>query len=177
MNYSQQGIILVLYEQIKIHMDDFRKLVEKYYKQNSSESISNGSIEHAKVLAKYLFRVALDKNEEVRITTGSLEKDFYENFTDIIKKILIKKKVSIISENTCANSTFQEAIEESENGSIQVFKPKKNAQIQSLPHFILVGDGAYRLETNDKLKIATASFNRPSVGEFLKSIFQAIEKT
>jgi len=158
-------------------MDDFRKLVKKHYRQNSSESISNGSIEHAKVLAKYLFRFANEENKEVRITTGSLEKDFYENFTEIIQKILHNNKVLIISENTCDTSTFKEAVTASKNGSIQVFKPEKNAQIQSLPHFILVGDSAYRLETNDKLKIATASFNRPSVGEFLKSIFQAIYKT
>ncbi|MBA5249834.1 MAG: hypothetical protein FE834_09975 [Gammaproteobacteria bacterium] len=153
-------------------MDDFKKLVETHYKRNSSETISNGSVKHAKVLVEYLFRLAEEKGKNVSIVTGSLEKSFYETFTEAIEKILKNNTVSIISENAWDDSSFASAIKKSEKGFIKIFKP--NEEIQSPPHFILVGNSAYRLETDDKLKIATASFNRPAIGEFLELIFKEL---
>jgi hypothetical protein len=63
----------------------------------------------------------------------------------------------------------QKEIEKSANGTIKIIS--KDDKVTSLPHFILVGDCAYRLETDDRLKLATASFNRPSIGQFLSDIF------
>jgi hypothetical protein len=149
-------------------MNDFEKLVKKYYEDNSNEQISNGSMDHAKILVRYLFLRAKSKGEDVKIITGTLEKDFYNLFTPSIKDILNNNKVSIISENTCVDSAFKQAILNSSNGSI-----RENSTV-SLPHFILVGDGAYRLETDDNLKLATASFNRPNIGKFLLDIFNSV---
>jgi hypothetical protein len=39
-------------------MHNFEDIVKKCYQKNSDEEISNGSIEHAKILANYLFRYA-----------------------------------------------------------------------------------------------------------------------
>lgn len=153
-------------------MKDFEDIVKKHY-PNSSESISNGSLEHAKILAKYLFRYAKEKNQDIRIITGVLEKDFYELFSTIIKEILINNKVSIISEKNYQESKFIDEINNSKNGNIKVISESDN--IESLPHFILVGDCAYRLETDDNLKLATASFNRPGVGMFLLDIFNRVK--
>lgn len=148
-------------------MNDFEKLVKKYYDNNSNEQISNGSMEHAKILVGYLFLYAKEKSKNVKIITGTLEKDFYNLFTPSIKDILNNNKVSIISENTCVDSDFKRAIEDSSNGSI--IENNKN----SLPHFILVGNAAYRLETDDNIKLAIASFNRPNIGKFLLEIFNS----
>lgn len=153
-------------------MRDFENTVKKHY-PNSSESISNGSLEHAKILAKYLFRYAKENSQDIKIITGALEKDFYELFSTTINEILINNQVSIISENSYQKSKFADEINNSSNGSIKVID--KNDNIESLPHFILVGDCAYRLETDDNLKLATASFNRPGVGKFLLDIFNRVK--
>lgn len=153
-------------------MKDFEDIVKKHY-PNSSETISNGSLEHAKILAKYLFLYAKEKGQDVRIITGVLDKDFYRIFSTTIKEILINNKVSIISENNYCESEFSNAVNNSDNGSIKVIS--KHDKIESLPHFILVGDCAYRLETDDNLKLAIASFNRPGVGKFLLDIFNRIQ--
>ncbi len=153
-------------------MKDFENTVKKHY-PNSNETISNGSLEHAKILAKYLFRYAKEKGQDIRIITGVLDKDFYELFSVTIKEILINNKVSIISEKQYQKSNFADEINSSKNGNIRVIA--KSDKIKSLPHFILVGECAYRLETNDNLKLATASFNRPGVGNFLLDIFNRVK--
>jgi hypothetical protein len=150
---------------MKKKMNDFEKLVKKYYDNNSDEQISNGSMKHAKILVKYLFLYAKKTGKDVKIITGTLEKDFYNLFTESIKDILNNNKVSIISENACEDSVFKQTVLNSSNGSIA------ENNTNSLPHFILVGNATYRLETDDNLKLATASFNRPNIGKFLLDIF------
>lgn len=150
-------------------MNDFEKLVHKYYNSNSDELISNGSIEHATILAKYLFLSAEKMENDVKIITGSLDKDFYAKFAEPIKRILKNNTVSIISEKPYEQSDFSQAILDSNNGNIKTLSKKD--KITSLPHFILIGDSSYRLETDDNLKLAQASFNRPNVGKFLLAIF------
>lgn len=153
-------------------MSDFEKLVKKHYEKNSNEQISNGSMDHAKILAQYLFICAKEKRRDIKIITGTLEKNFYEIFAEPIQDVLKNNTVSIISEKPCENSSFKSAVENSNNGSIKVIKQSDNTT--SLPHFILIGDSAYRLETDDNLKLATASFNRPNVGKFLLKIFNRV---
>lgn len=154
-------------------MEDFENTVKRNY-PNSSESISNGSLEHAKILAKYLFRYAKEKGKDIRIITGVLDKDFYDIFSTTIKEILVSNKVLIISENNHQNGEFSKEIINSKNGNIKVLYKKYGIK-SSLPHFILVDDCAYRLETDDNLKLATASFNRPGVGKFLLDIFNRVK--
>jgi hypothetical protein len=150
-------------------MHNFEDIVKRCYQKNSDEEISNGSIKHAKILADYLFRYAKEKNKDIKIVTGSLDGGFYNNFSDIVKEILTKNKVSIISEKPYEDSSFSQEIKKSANGTIKIIS--KDDKVTSLPHFILIGDCAYRLETDDRLKLATASFNRPSIGQFLSDIF------
>ncbi|VVH62146.1 hypothetical protein BSPWISOX_2041 [uncultured Gammaproteobacteria bacterium] len=150
-------------------MHNFEDIVKRCYQKNSDEEISNGSIKHAKILADYLFRYAKEKNKDIKIVTGSLDGGFYNNFSDIVKEILTKNKVSIISEKPYEDSSFSQEIKKSANGTIKIIG--KDDKVTSLPHFILIGDCAYRLETDDRLKLATASFNRPSIGQFLSDIF------
>lgn len=149
----------------------FESRVERYY-PNSDDNISNGSIEHAKVLVAYLFRYAIEKGQDVRMVTGHLEKTFYELFTPLIENILKHNKVSIISERNYDSSSFSDAIISADKGEIKIIGENNN--IKHPPHFILVGEQSYRLETDDNLKLATASFNDPNIGKYLLGVFNRI---
>lgn len=154
-------------------MKDYEKLVYKHFISSSSAEIDNGSIDHAKVVVEYLFRLAGKKGLSVKIVTDCLEKEFYDAFAGPIKEILNTNKVSIISLNEPEEGSFKEIVSSSGNGSIKI----ANEEYEALPNFILIGDSAYRLETNHLFKKAKASFNRKHKGQFLNSIFHDIETT
>ncbi|VVM20818.1 hypothetical protein BSPWISOXPB_8435 [uncultured Gammaproteobacteria bacterium] len=67
-------------------MHNFEDIVKRCYQKNSDEEISNGSIEHAKILADYLFRYAKEKNKDIKIVTGSLDGGFITIFLILLKK-------------------------------------------------------------------------------------------
>ena len=142
---------------------EFQNIVRRHY-SNSNEHISNGSIGNAKVLVNYLFRYSLEKKQDVKIITGSLKEELYSPFTNLIKEILEKNEVKVISETGYKTNGFFNKIKNSINGDIKILNKK-------LPHFSLVGKRAYRLETNDEIKLAIGSFNRSPVGEHLSEIF------
>jgi hypothetical protein len=50
-------------------MHNFEDIVKRCYQKNSDEEISNGSIEHAKILADYLFRYAKEKNKDITLSS------------------------------------------------------------------------------------------------------------
>ena len=84
---------------------EFQNIVMRHY-PNSNEHISNGSIENAKVLVNYLFHYSLEKKQDVKIITGSLKEELYSPFTNLIKGILKKNKVKVISETGYKTNGF-----------------------------------------------------------------------
>jgi hypothetical protein len=154
-------------------MDTYEKLIKKHYESLSSEELDNGSIEHAKILVKYLFELALAKQKDVKIISGCLNGAFYNTFADYAKNILNNgNSISLISIKKPEAGSFKNTLEHSDNASIVV----ADSKVDSLPHFILVGDSAYRFENDDILCTAKASFNKPSMGKFLNFLFDDIHK-
>lgn len=153
-------------------MNEFEKIVKKHYENLIPGEIDNGSIEHAKVLVKYLFKLAESKNvQDVKIVTGCLDNNFYSGFVDSAKKILKHSKISIISHNDCEEGEFKKVVNDSDKGEIYIV----DDNVKSLPHFILIGDSAYRFENDDILKTAKASFNGESIAQFLNLLFDDIK--
>lgn len=147
---------------------EFEKLVEKNYKGRTTERISNGSLEHAKILVKYLFRLAIEEKQDVKIMTGSLQADFYDNFSAEAKNLLNQgNRISVISLCQPKCGRFFDAVKENPRGSIAIAGEK----MESIPHFVLVGNSAYRLETDDYRKSAIGVFNNTDVGSFLAEMF------
>lgn len=153
-------------------MKEYREIVEEYYNSNSSNEIDNGSIEHAKVVVEFLFKKAEEQKKDVKIVTGRLDGDFYSKFVASAKNILKNNTISIISHEECHDSEFKDAVMASDNGSLLV----ANTKFKSLPHFILIGNNAYRFENDDILKTAKASFNKKSFATFLDQLFLILKK-
>lgn len=151
---------------------EFSKLVKYCRESLSNKLIYNASIEHAKELVKNLIEVAGERKEDIRIVTGHLHKDFYENLCDTIQDTLkkgVKVQLAVLNPDTnLTGHRFSDLIRD--NGG-EVFKAKEEIKF---PHFVLVHDNRYRLETDHEQTKAVACFNDPRIGNFLKRHFHEI---
>lgn len=158
--------------------DDFFEFVEKKRKEKSTELIYNASIDHATVLMQQLFQVAIDEKKDVKIISGDLKNEFYEKLiVDIDKVFDAGCKVSLIilnsNNNNLDNNAFANACKNNKNGML---KQQTNDQIVC-PHFMLVGNEAFRLETDHEQSKATACFMNQEIGSILDKSFDEVLKT
>ena len=79
--------------------------------------------------------------------------------------------ISIISKDKCDSGDFFNTVSGSRKSNIIFVEDK----MKSIPHFILVGDSAYRLEKDDVSKTAIGVFNNQGVGSFLDSLFNDVK--
>lgn len=157
-------------------MGDYDKLIQEHYKSLSSKEFENGSVEHAKILVKYLFKMALSKKLDMKMISGCLNGEFYDNFTESAKKLLAGgNRISLISVKSPDEGSFKDVLKSDNSGNASIIVA--DDKVDSLPHFILVGDSAYRFENSDILCTAQASFNKPSMGKFLNFLFEDIRKS
>ncbi len=152
-------------------MTEFKLLVERCFEKEIDRDIENSAFEHAEILAKNLFKAAKKYKEDVYIVSGLLNKRFYEPLTSSVKDVLTQQKVKVIvlDKADLKNHDFANAIVESPNGELYQAKGK----YEIIPHFILVGNKRYRLETDHAKTIAVGNFNNISIGELLHKAFQS----
>lgn len=156
--------------------DDFVELVEKSREKKSSQTIYNASIEHAEVLLKNLFKVAIDNKKDVKIVSGNLNDDFYKKLVDDARKAFEKGcKVSLIVLNQkvdLKDNAFANAVKN--NASGEVLQQTKSTTC-FLPHFMLVGKDAFRIEKDHEQTKAIASFNDQEIGTVLYESFEELK--
>lgn len=151
----------------------YREKVKKHYQEKKIIEFDNSSTAHAEIVTEYLFKYAIENQEDIKIFTGNLKASFYNNFSQQAKTLLKKNKISIVCEKKCEHSSLKTLIENNNNGEILNINAQENTGIS---HFILAGDSAYRDEKSDILKTADASFNGRIRGSFLSALFNAIKK-
>lgn len=153
-------------------LSEFSKIVADCRKKESTKIIHNASYEHARELFINLIDEARVRKEDVLITSGNLNPDFYGVLIDDTKEAIkggVKVKLAVlnpsadIKNNPFANMVLKE-------GGV-VYKAKGEMKY---PHFILVGDKRFRLELDHEQTKAIACFNNPGIGKFLKDNFEAI---
>lgn len=153
-------------------MTAFENLVKDCFEGELNRDIENSAFEHAEILAIYLLKAAKKFSEDVRIVSGSLNTNFYEQLIPLIQDILNKRKVKVIVADCdvdLANNKFAELIETSPNGKLY-YNANKHIKI---PHFILVGKNKYRFETNHASTKAVGNFNNYRIGELLYDAFES----
>lgn len=150
-------------------MNDFSKLVKKCSKNLENHTIFNASKDHAAILFNNLLDVSKREKESIKIFSGCYEADFYNKFVKDITEILNNDiKVELLAEckqEELHNNEFFNIVRKHKNGSVGCIKK------QSYPHFIIVGNSRYRIETDDQKKVARANFNDPINGETIVSMF------
>ncbi len=160
-------------------ISEFARKVRKCRQEKSPETIDNASIAYAAILLDELFGFAKDeKATEVLILSGRLFRNVYDQLVEQIRSLLDTKcKVKVIvveSGSSIESNAFFKAVRDHENGEVLCLG--KNADLER--HFVVVGDIAYRLETDDKESTANACFNDQSgVVQVLKEKFSELWKT
>ncbi len=147
-------------------LDSFASIVEDCRRERRSFRIENDSIEYAAVLAENLLKFARDNKQDVRIISGSLDERVYGNLAKLAEEVLRTNKIEIIVEKLPVDHSLVEVVGKHKNGSVREIP-------DAGPHFILVGDSAYRLEVNHKLAKAVANFNEPVNGGILRDLFDS----
>jgi len=154
--------------------DKFTELVKDCRKSKSDKIIHNASMSHALILAENLIQMASKSKKDIKILSGNLHEAFYNNLQESMQKALdIGCNVSLIvldSEVNLSNSSFWNTIKKSNNGYVMQSKLQRS-ETEKTPHFILVGQESFRLETDHKQTKATACFNNPIIGDSLSTIF------
>jgi hypothetical protein len=160
---------------LRLYMtDDFDKLVlrcaGKDQKSLENHTIFNASIDHAVILFKNLLKVAARDSQPVRIFSGCFDPIVYDRLLDDLQKVReANVPIALISECNEENLATNRFVNEVRN--YQHSEVRALGDQLGLPHFIVVGDRSYRIETDDALKSARANFNDPSVGATLNTIF------
>lgn len=159
--------------------DEFTKLVEQCRKHESTQLIENAAWEHALTLFRNLIQIATDKGEPIRIISGNLHKKFYSELVQPIHDYLQSEKANLevivlnVNDNEQAVHPFIEEVDKSERANL-ITVNEENGSFSS-PHFIVVGDKRFRLETDHEQTKAIASFNNPEIAEFLDTLFRKLK--
>jgi len=158
-------------------VDEFAAVVDRCRKKKSSQVIENEAIEHASILFKNLIKIATDEKEEIRIVSGNLREDFYSDFIPNVRTYLSGEaaKIELIVLNTAIDldlHSFASILEKSQKCKVWQVDPEEFKS----PHFILVGDRRYRLETDHDRTKAVACFENELVGGFLKVLFDRLRR-
>jgi hypothetical protein len=147
-------------------LDSFARIVEDCRRERRAFRIENDSIENAAVLAENLLMFARDNKQDVRIISGSLDERVYGNLALLAGEVLRTNKIDIIVEKLPGDHSLIQVVKDHPNGSVREIP-------DAGPHFILIGDSAYRLEVNHKLAKAVANFNEPVNGTILRDLFDS----
>lgn len=156
----------------KYFEEAFEELVAKCKKNNSAKCIHNRSSRHALFALKKLLEVAYKKQQVIRLVSGNLGDTFYGQLNKNIKSCLqtgcsVELVITYPSTEVRDSSFIQTIL--SNGGHV---KQAQDASMNDCPHFMLVGNKSFRLETNHELSEAEVCFNDSVIGRFLLSKFK-----
>ncbi|HIJ23743.1 MAG: hypothetical protein HON68_11010 [Gammaproteobacteria bacterium] len=155
------------------HAERYLKIIENARRNEQNLNINNASWEHAQMLFKNLLEVAAEKKEEVRLVSGHLNPDFYDKLTNEMRAVLDSgvpvELVVLDNSDKFKKGDLLSLVSSHPKG--KVITAPAGYDLSSHPHFLLVGDRRYRLETDHASTKAVANFGHPEMGKFLHDIY------
>jgi hypothetical protein len=150
---------------------DYEKWVNECYDKKLNQEIDNANKDHAFFLFEKLLDKAYRDKEDVKIISHQLFADFYNELIEKVQKILDNgNKIDIIIETE---------VEDKKKNTFYTtfckFISKASLNFEGLPNFIVVGEHAYRYETDKDSIKAIANFNDPEMGKFINKLFVDIK--
>jgi len=150
---------------------NYKDLVDDCYLNKKNQEIDNANKEHAFFLFERLLDKADRDKENVKIISHQLFDSFYKRLIDKVQKVIDNgNTVEIIVESTVENGD--------DNAFYAKFKQyvlKASENFDGLPNFIVIGNEAYRYETDKDSIKAIANFNDPTMGKFIDRLFTDIK--
>ncbi|MEQ1663712.1 MAG: hypothetical protein ABL877_13550 [Thiobacillus sp.] len=172
-------------------MDEYRKMLDQLFEQNSPTIISNSSTDHAIPLVAKLFQKA---RREAMIFTGAANPAIYA--TDEVVEaagslvvgqngnlfIIVQKSAeavsdaSLLDEADCLIKKIKTRFGETATQNIHLYRADNSLQDLDY-HFMVVDGEAFRFEPDNKKHEAFASFNNKEVGAKLKTMFDGMKQS
>ncbi len=148
---------------------DYEEFVIECYNDKKDQEIHNASEENALLLFNKLFEKAIRDKEDVKIISNQLLKRFYNQLTDKLQQVLKNgNTVSVIVEKEINDKEHNTFYQQSK-GNLKIA-----SNFDELPNFIVVGNNAFRYETDKNSTKAIANFNHESMGAFISNLFDKI---
>lgn len=149
--------------------DAYRNAIKKA--KELKIEIKNPSIEHAGILIDELLEYAIEEKLAVKLVSGCLQKDFYDCLVGKFEKALVAGcKIDTLiecgEEEKIESKKLYELLQSSNNSTVN--RLEKNDAVM---HFMLVGDAAYRAETDKEYKTAIGHFDNKTIGDILLKKF------
>ena len=158
----------------------YENKVEQARKTESDEILENLSITHAYVVVHNLFQMAAEKGLDVKIVSGTLNAECYnEELTKLARKILDNgNNIEVLYTLQPKDSEGNLQKLDKSSPFYKLISEKKcflKHADEDAKHFIIVGDQAFRVETNTHIMKAYLSFNSPIATKHLQSIFTRLK--
>jgi len=137
---------------------EFSKYVEKCRKHRLANIIENTSKDHAVILLRNLMGFAKDQKTNIQMVSGRLSPEVYDDLINDAKLVLDSgcsiEILTLCTEEDLDGNNFSDFVRGHKAGSVTALgTPDKE-----IAHFFLTGN-AYRVEVDDTIKKAYASFN------------------
>ena len=141
-----------------VTLSDFQSKVEYSRKHKSSDILLNASTDYAAILLENLFEFAREAADEIQILSGSLFPNVYDKLVPHITNALndgCSVRVIVLCDLAhVAQTQFYKSVKGHERGQVVTLGQEAGRH----NHFVVVGNSAYRLETDDSASTAIASF-------------------
>jgi hypothetical protein len=151
---------------------NYEKWVKKCYDKKLDEEIHNASEVNALLLFQTLFDKAIRDKEDIKIISHQLLARFYNKLTDKLQQVIDNgNTVKVIVESAIDNKNENKFYQKLDKQYLKI-----TSNFKELPNFIVVGDNAFRYETDKNSTKAIANFNNKSMGIFIADLFDKINK-
>jgi sugar-specific transcriptional regulator TrmB len=151
---------------------NYEKWVKECYDEKLDEEIHNASEVNALLLFQTLFDKAIENRENIKIISHQLLARFYNQLTDRLQQVIDNgNTVSVIVESAIDNKDENKFYQKLDKQYLKI-----TSNFKELPNFIVVGDNAFRYETDKNSTKAIANFNNKSMGSFIADLFDKINK-
>jgi sugar-specific transcriptional regulator TrmB len=151
---------------------NYEAWVKECYEEKLDEEIHNASEANALLLFKTLFDKAIRDRENIKIISRQLLARFYNQLTDRLQQVIENgNTVSVIVEHDVDNREGNKFYQQLNKTYV-----KTTSNFEELPNFIVVGNNAFRYETDKNSTKAVANFNNNSMGSFISDLFDKINK-
>jgi sugar-specific transcriptional regulator TrmB len=151
---------------------NYEKWVKKCYNKKLDEEIHNASEANALLLFQTLFDKAIRDKKNIKIISHQLLERFYNKLTDKLQQVIDNgNTVSVIVESAIDNKDKNKFYQKLDKQYLKI-----TSNFEELPNFIVVGDNAFRYETDKNSTKAIANFNNSNMGSFIADLFDKINK-
>jgi len=162
-------------------MERYNQYVKECHIKRLPDIIEHSSLAHGRLIVEHLIGFATEHKLPIYMISGSLYEEFWNPLIKPLEKYFEDEKASlkliIINADKAKsdnNSVYNFLNDNAFSSKVVIQEGIDKKIVTSQPHFLLVGEEAYRKERSQNRAVATASFNDQVNGKRLLETFKFI---